>query len=215
MANIPHLTREPPDRSCRWRADGALHPPRIVPNGLATTDMGRLAFPVGNPVKNMKKNTKRRRALAQLKAGDLAPDFTVQNDRGETVHLGDFRGKRVILYFYPKDNTPGCTTQACNFRDSYLAITGKNAVVLGVSPDSAKSHGNFKSKYSLPFPLLVDSDHALSEAYGVWQTKKMMGREYMGVVRSHFVIDENGRLADAQYNVKAPESAAKALKTLG
>jgi peroxiredoxin Q/BCP len=153
--------------------------------------------------------------MTQLKAGDPAPDFAVQNDQGETVQLGDFRGKRVILYFYPKDNTPGCTTQACNFRDSYPAITDKNAVVLGVSPDSAKSHGNFKSKFSLPFPLLVDSDHKLSESYGVWQEKSMMGRKYMGVVRSHFVIDEHGRIVDAAYNVKAPESASRALKTLG
>jgi thioredoxin-dependent peroxiredoxin len=153
--------------------------------------------------------------MAQLKAGDPAPDFKVQNDKGETVSLGDYRGKRVILYFYPKDNTPGCTTQACNYRDSYSAITNKNAVVLGVSPDSAKTHGNFKAKFNLPFPLLVDSDHALSEAYGVWQEKSMMGRKYMGVVRSHFVIDENGRIADAQYNVKAPASAELALKSLG
>jgi peroxiredoxin Q/BCP len=153
--------------------------------------------------------------MAQLKAGDPAPDFTAQNDQGETVRLGDLRGKRVILYFYPKDNTPGCTTQACNFRDSYPAITDKNAVVLGVSPDSAKSHGNFKSKFNLPFPLLVDSDHKLSEAYGVWQEKSMMSRKYMGVVRSHFVIDQEGRIIDAVYNVKAPESAAKALKSLG
>jgi peroxiredoxin Q/BCP len=153
--------------------------------------------------------------MAQLKAGDPAPDFTVQNDQGETVRLGDFRGKRLILYFYPKDNTPGCTTQACNFRDSHAAILDKNAVVLGVSPDSAKSHGNFKTKFNLPFPLLVDSDHNLSESYGVWQEKSMMGRKYMGVVRSHFVIDENGRIVDAAYNVKAPESAAKALKSLG
>jgi thioredoxin-dependent peroxiredoxin len=152
---------------------------------------------------------------AQLKPGDAAPDFTAQNDQGETVRLGDFKGKRVVLYFYPKDNTPGCTTQACNFRDSYPAITGKNAIVLGVSPDSAKSHGSFKSKFNLPFPLLVDADHKLSEAFGVWQEKRMMGRKYMGVVRSHFVIDEDGRIVDAQYNVKAPESAAKALKTLG
>ncbi len=153
--------------------------------------------------------------MAQLKVGDPAPDFAVQNDQGETVRLSDLRGKRVVLYFYPKDNTPGCTTQACNFRDSYPAITSKNAVVLGVSPDSARSHGNFKAKFDLPFPLLVDSDHSLSEAYGVWQEKSMMGRKYMGVVRSHFVIDENGRIADAQYNVKAAESAAKALKALG
>jgi peroxiredoxin Q/BCP len=152
--------------------------------------------------------------MAQLKAGDQAPDFEAKDDQDETVRLSDLRGKRVVIYFYPKDNTPGCTTQACNFRDSYPAITEKNAVVLGVSPDSAKSHGNFKNKFNLPFPLLVDSDHSLSETFGVWQEKSMMGRKYMGVVRSHFVIDETGKIVDAQYNVKAPDSAAKALKSL-
>ncbi len=153
--------------------------------------------------------------MARLKPGDPAPDFAAQNDRGETVRLADLRGKRVVLYFYPKDNTPGCTTQACNFRDSYTEITDRNAIVLGVSPDSARSHTSFRNKFNLPFPLLVDSDHALAEAYGVWQEKSMMGRKYMGVVRSHFVIDENGRIIEVAYNVKAPESAAKALRALG
>ena len=152
--------------------------------------------------------------MAELKIGDPAPDFEATNDKGETVRLKDFAGKRVVLYFYPKDNTPGCTQQACGFRDEYPAITEKNAVVLGVSPDSVRSHENFKSKFQLPFPLLVDSDHKLSEAYGVWGEKKMMGRQYMGVVRSHFVIDEKGRLADVQYNVKANQSPAKALAAL-
>ncbi len=150
-----------------------------------------------------------------LKAGDPAPDFEALNEDGQPVRLSDFKGKRVIIYFYPKDNTPGCTTQACGFRDSYEAITGRGAVVLGVSTDSAKSHVNFKTKYSLPFPLLVDSDHKLAEAFGVWQQKTMAGRKYMGVVRSHFVIDEDGRLADVQYNVKAAESASRALAALG
>ncbi|MEA2642605.1 MAG: thioredoxin-dependent peroxiredoxin [Chloroflexota bacterium] len=153
--------------------------------------------------------------MVQLKTGDPAPDFEAVDDQGNTVKLGDLKGKRVVIYFYPKDNTPGCTTQACGFRDNYTAITGKNAVLLGVSPDSAKSHGNFKTKYNLPFPLLVDSDHKLAEAFGVWQQKKMAGHSYMGVVRSHFVIDEQGRLADVQYNVKAPESPTKALAALG
>lgn len=153
--------------------------------------------------------------MAELRAGDLAPDFEAMNDRNEVVRLSNFRGKRVILYFYPKDNTPGCTTQACGFRDSYSSISGKNAVVLGVSPDNARSHEKFKSKFDLPFSLLVDREHAISEAYGVWREKSMMGRRYMGVVRSHFVIDEQGQVADARYNVKAADSPTAALAALG
>jgi peroxiredoxin Q/BCP len=153
-------------------------------------------------------------SMATLKVGDPAPDFEVQNDQNETVRLSDLRGKRVVLYFYPKDNTPGCTTQACGFRDNYATITGKNAIVLGVSPDSAASHTKFRDKFNLPFPLLVDKDHQLAESYGVWQEKSMMGKKYMGILRSHFVIDENGKLADVQYNVKANQSPAKALDAL-
>jgi peroxiredoxin Q/BCP len=153
--------------------------------------------------------------MADLKAGDPAPDFELKSDKGDTVKLSDLRGKRVVLYFYPKDNTPGCTTQACGFRDQYPAIADKNAVVLGVSPDSAQSHVKFRDKFGLPFPLLVDSDHALAESYGVWRQKSMAGHKYMGVLRSHFVIDEEGRIADAQYNVKAGDSPTKALKALG
>jgi len=152
--------------------------------------------------------------MATLAAGDQAPDFEALDDRGQTVRLSDLRGRRVVLYFYPKDNTPGCTTQACGFRDQYAAIGEKNAIVLGVSPDSALSHVKFRDKYGLPFPLLVDTDHSLSEAYGVWQQKTMAGRKYMGVVRSHFVIDENGRIVDARYNVKAADSPTKALQSL-
>jgi peroxiredoxin Q/BCP len=152
--------------------------------------------------------------MADLQVGDPAPDFEAVNDENQTVHLSDFRGKRVVLYFYPKDNTPGCTTQACGFRDQYAAIGEKNAIVLGVSPDSAQSHVKFKSKFGLPFPLLVDSDHRLAEAYGVWRQKTMAGHKYMGVLRSHFVIDEQGRIADAQYNVKAADSPTKALAAL-
>lgn len=153
--------------------------------------------------------------MAQLSAGDPAPDFELTNDQNETVRLSDYRGKRVVLYFYPRDNTPGCTMQACGFRDQYPTIGEKNAVVLGVSPDSAKSHTSFKSKFNLPFPLLVDTDHQLAEAYGVWQQKSFMGKKFMGIVRSHFVIDPQGRIADAQYNVKANDSPTKALKALG
>ena len=152
--------------------------------------------------------------MAELNPGDQAPDFEAQSDAGETVRLSDFRGRKVILYFYPKDNTTGCTAQACGFRDSYPAVEEKNAVVLGVSPDSARSHQGFRSKYELPFPLLVDSDHKLAEAYDVWREKSMYGRKYMGILRSHFVIDEEGKILDAQYNVKASDSPVKAVKAL-
>jgi peroxiredoxin Q/BCP len=152
--------------------------------------------------------------MSQLKAGDQAPDFETVDDQNNRLKLSDFRGRKVILYFYPKDNTSGCTTQACSFRDSYPEIEGKNAVVLGVSPDSVKSHQNFKSKYDLPFPLLPDPDHSIAEAYGVWQEKSMYGRKYMGMLRSHFVIDEQGKIVEAKYNVKASESAKLSLKAL-
>jgi peroxiredoxin Q/BCP len=150
-----------------------------------------------------------------LNVGDVAPDFEVLSDTGEPVKLSGFRGKKVILYFYPKDDTPGCTTQSCSFRDSYPVIEEKNAVVLGVSPDGVKSHQKFKTKYNLPFILLADIDHAVAEAYGVWGEKSMMGKQYMGIIRSHFVIDEAGRIAQAEVNVKADASAEKALAALG
>ena len=150
-----------------------------------------------------------------VNVGDVAPDFEVLSDTGEPVKLSNFRGKKVILYFYPKDDTPGCTTQSCSFRDSYPVIEEKNAVVLGVSPDGVKSHQKFKTKYNLPFLLLADTDHAVAEAYGVWGEKSMMGKQYMGIVRSHFVIDEQGRVAQAEVNVKADASAEKALAALG
>ena len=152
--------------------------------------------------------------MAELKVGDAAPDFEAVSDSGETVKLSDLRGKKVVLYFYPKDNTTGCTQQACAFRDSYPEVEAKNAVVLGVSPDSAKSHTSFKTKFELPFPLLVDSDHAIAEKYDVWREKSMYGRKYMGILRSHFVIDEQGKIVEAVYNVKASESAKKAVGAL-
>lgn len=153
--------------------------------------------------------------MSTLQVGDSAPDFTAVTDGGETVSLSDFRGKRVILYFYPKDDTPGCTTQACGFRDNYPVIEEKNAVVLGVSPDSAKSHQKFKTKFNLPFTLLVDEDHAIAEAYGVWVEKSMYGKKYMGIERSHFVIDEEGRIIEAQVKVKPEVSVKSALAALG
>ena len=153
--------------------------------------------------------------MATLNVGDPAPDFTAVTDSGDTLRLSDLRGKRVVLYFYPKDDTPGCTAQACGFRDQYPVIEEKNAVVLGVSPDSARSHSKFKTKYNLPFTLLVDEDHAIAEAYGVWGEKSMMGKKYMGVERSHFVIDEAGKIAAAEVKVKPDQSVLKALEALG
>ena len=152
--------------------------------------------------------------MSELSVGQPAPDFTAVTDTGETVKLSDYRGKRVVLYFYPKDDTSGCTTQACGFRDNYPVIEEKNAVVLGVSPDGVQSHQKFKTKYELPFTLLVDEDHAIAEAYGVWGEKSMYGKTYMGIVRSHFIIDEEGKIADTQYKVSPTDSVARAVDAL-
>lgn len=152
--------------------------------------------------------------MEKLAVGDQAPDFETVTDQGTKFKLSELRGKRVILYFYPKDDTPGCTTQACGFRDHYPAIGDKNAVVLGVSPDDAESHQKFKTKFSLPFPLLVDTDHAIADAYGVWGEKSMYGKTFMGVIRSHFVIDETGKLIDVQYKVSPQDSIDKAIGAL-
>ena len=153
--------------------------------------------------------------MATVAIGDQAPDFTALTDQGEALKLSDLRGKRVILYFYPKDDTSGCTTQACGFRDQYPVIEEKNGVVLGVSPDSVKSHQKFKTKYNLPFTLLVDEDHAVAEAYGVWGEKSMYGKKYMGMIRSHVVIDEQGKIVDVQYKVSPADSIKKAVQILG
>ena len=152
--------------------------------------------------------------MSELSVGQPAPDFTAVTDTGETVKLSDYRGKRVVLYFYPKDDTSGCTTQACGFRDNYPVIEEKNAVVLGVSPDGVQSHQKFKTKYELPFTLLVDEDHAIADAYGVWSEKSMYGKSYMGIVRSHFIIDEEGKIADTQYKVSPTDSVARAVDAL-
>ena len=152
--------------------------------------------------------------MSELSVGQPAPDFTAVTDTGETVKLSDYRGKRVVLYFYPKDDTSGCTTQACGFRDNYPVIEEKNAVVLGVSPDGVQSHQKFKTKYELPFTLLVDEDHAIADAYGVWGEKSMYGKSYMGIVRSHFIIDEEGKIADTQYKVSPTDSVARAVDAL-
>lgn len=152
--------------------------------------------------------------MAQLKAGEVAPDFQALTDTGERVRLSDFRGCTVILYFYPRDDTSGCTTQACGFRDRYPDIQGKNAVVLGVSPDGEASHQKFRAKYDLPFHLLVDSGHEIAEKYGAWGERNMYGRKVMGIIRSQFVIDPQGTIRQAKYRVSPAKSAALALETL-
>jgi thioredoxin-dependent peroxiredoxin len=152
--------------------------------------------------------------MSELKAGETAPDFETIDDQGKKLKLSDFRGRRVVLYFYPKDDTPGCTAQACGFRDSHDAIEERNAVVLGVSTDDVKSHQAFKEKHGLNFPLLVDTDHKIADAYGVWGERSFAGRTYMGIGRSHFVIDENGKLVDVQYGIRPADSVDKALEAL-
>jgi peroxiredoxin Q/BCP len=137
-----------------------------------------------------------------LKVGATAPEFSAETDGGEKIKLKDLRGKKVVLYFYPKDNTPGCTTEACDFRDSYHKFENKGTVILGVSPDSVKSHDNFKRKFELPFPLVSDPEHQIAEAYGVWVEKSMYGRKYMGIERATFVIDEQGKIAEIYRKVK-------------
>jgi len=130
--------------------------------------------------------------MATLEIGQQAPDFSAKNQNGETVHLADFRGKKVILYFYPKDNTPGCTTEACNFRDNYQSLKKDGYEIICVCVDSEASHRKFIDKHELPFQLLVDEDKSLVEAFGVWVEKNMYGKKYMGTARTTFVIDENG-----------------------
>ncbi|MFQ5602373.1 MAG: thioredoxin-dependent thiol peroxidase [bacterium] len=140
-----------------------------------------------------------------LQEGQRAPEFTVKNHENEEVSLSDFRGRNVVLYFYPKDNTSGCTKEACGFRDLRAEFERVNAVILGVSPDSVKSHRNFISKYDLPFPLLSDVDKEVVQLYGVWQEKSMYGRKYLGVVRTTYVIDSEGIIRKIYPKVKVTE----------
>ncbi|MBV8064708.1 MAG: thioredoxin-dependent thiol peroxidase [Actinobacteria bacterium] len=146
--------------------------------------------------------------------GQEAPDFELTSDAGETVRLSSLRGTPVVIYFYPKDDTPGCTTQACGIRDAYGEFERAGAVVLGISPDSEASHVKFKSKYDLPFTLLADPDHTVSERYGVWGEKKYMGRSYMGVKRSTFVIGKDGNVTKVMHNVKPATHADDVLAAL-
>jgi thioredoxin-dependent peroxiredoxin len=152
--------------------------------------------------------------VPEIKPGDKAPDFETTSESGETVRLSDLRGKKVVLYFYPRDDTAGCTTQACGFRDTYASVEEKNAIVLGVSPDDAESHKAFKAKNNLPFPLLIDADHSIAESYGTWQEREREGRKFMGIARSHFVIDEEGTVVDARYNVAPDDSARLSVEAL-
>lgn len=147
--------------------------------------------------------------------GKQAPDFSLKNEKGEVVSLADFANEKyVILYFYPKDATPGCTTQACDFRDSFDEFTKLNAVILGVSPDGEASHLKFIDKHGLPFSLLVDDEKVVSEAYDVWKLKKMFGKEYMGIVRSTFLIDPSGTVVKEWRKVSVKGHIDEALETL-
>jgi peroxiredoxin Q/BCP len=149
-----------------------------------------------------------------VEEGQEAPDFELASDAGERVRLSQFRGQPVVLYFYPKDDTPGCTAQACGIRDSYGDFEQRDAVVLGVSPDEESSHVKFKQKYALPFTLLADPDHEVAEQYGVWGERKYMGKTYMGVERSTFLIDEDGRIAKVMRRVKPDTHAERVLEAL-
>ena len=143
----------------------------------------------------------------------LAPDFTLQTDTGDSLTLSDLRGKPVVLYFYPKDDTPGCTTQACEFRDAFPKFNSQGAVILGVSPDDVESHRRFKEKFSLPFTLLSDVDHEVAESYGVWKEKSMFGNRYWGVDRTTFVIGPDGAVAKGFRQVK-PEGHAEEVRAV-
>lgn len=146
-----------------------------------------------------------------LAVGQQAPDFSASDQNGEPISLSQFSGKKIVLYFYPKDSTPGCTAQACNLRDHYSELIDAGYVVLGVSTDSPKRHQNFIAKNTLPFPLIADEDRHVHELYGTWQLKKFMGKEYMGTVRTSFIIDEQGTITDIITKVKTKDHSAQIL----
>jgi len=149
-----------------------------------------------------------------LKEGDKAPDFALNDESGKLVSLKDFAGKKVVVYFYPKDDTPGCTKEACSFRDSYDEILERGAVVIGISPDDESSHGKFKSKFDLPFYLLADPERKAIEGFGAWGEKKMYGKTYEGVMRSTFVVGEDGTIVKAWPKVKPEDHAKEVLAVL-
>jgi peroxiredoxin Q/BCP len=149
-----------------------------------------------------------------ISAGIVAPEFELLDDTNTLQKLSDYRGRNIVLYFYPKDDTPGCTTEACNFRDDYSAYEKADVVVLGISPDNVKSHVKFKNKYQLPFPLLADEGHKVCDQYEVWGPKKFMGKEYEGVLRTTFLIDENGNIVKVFENVRPAEHSVEVLSAL-
>lgn len=149
-----------------------------------------------------------------LPAGNKAPEFTLMNESGQEFRLSDYIGKTVLLYFYPKDDTPGCTKEACNFRDDYSQYDKAGVTILGISPDTSKSHAKFKAKYELPFTLLADPDHQIASAYAVWGRKKSMGREYDGILRTTFLIGPDSRIIKVFENVKPAEHSAEVLAEL-
>ena len=153
--------------------------------------------------------------MQELTEGTSAPDFSSKDQNGQSIKLSDFRGKKVILFFYPKDNTPGCTKEACAYRDASQNFEANNTVILGVSPDNEKSHKKFIDKFDLPFQLLCDTDKDICEAYGVWVEKSMYGKKYMGVERSTFLIDEDGNLAAVRRKVKPEPHVAEMLELAG
>lgn len=153
-------------------------------------------------------------STTQWRIGEPAPDFTLPNDAGQIVSLADYRGRKVVLYFYPEDDTPGCTTEACSFRDGLRSLHQRRAVVLGVSADSVKSHVKFKQKLHLNFPLLSDVDKIVCNAYGVWREKQMFGRKYMGIVRTTFIIDEQGTIIKVFPQVKVESHFDEVLAAL-
>jgi peroxiredoxin Q/BCP len=152
------------------------------------------------------------KAAKEIAVGDKAPDFRAHDETGRTWSLKALKGKTVILYFYPRDNTPGCTTEACDFRDRYDAFAKKKVPIFGVSADSAKSHAGFKAKHGLPFPLLVDEDKTICRAYGVWKSKTLYGRKFMGIERSTFVIGPDGKIKEALRKVSVTGHAQSMLE---
>lgn len=153
--------------------------------------------------------------MAKLEPGDKAPSFRLPDQDGNKVSLGDFKGEKVVVYFYPKDDTPGCTKEACQFNDNLRAFSRSGATVLGISPDGAESHRRFREKYGLALTLLSDPDHKVMESYGAWGEKSLYGKKSMGVIRSTFVVDEKGKVAKTWYSVKADGHAEKVLAALG
>ena len=153
--------------------------------------------------------------METIKEGETAPDFTLNDADGKEHRLSDYLGKRVVLYFYPKDDTPGCTKEACTFRDDYSIFIEKGAAILGISPDDVKSHKKFSEKYSLPFPLLADIDKTVVKSYDVWKSKKFMGKESLGIVRTTFVIDEQGKILKVFPNVNVDGHSKEILELLG